>query len=88
MYEYLVGEYIKKLTINDILNYAKKNNYTISECDAIILLSYAKKYYKEFINGQPDNIIQEIKKKINPETYKLAYKLYIEMKMKYLNKLY
>jgi len=84
MYEYLIGEYIKKMTINDILDYAKKNNITISENDAIILHSYAKKYYKDFINGNPDNILKEIKSKINPETYKQAYKLYIENKMKYL----
>lgn len=84
MYEYLIGEYIKKMTITDILDYAKKNNYQISECDAVILLSYAKKYYKEFISGNPNAILKEIKSKINPETYKLAYKLYIEAKIKYL----
>ena len=86
MYDYIIGEYLKKMTIKDVLNYAKKNNITVSESDAVILLSYAKKYYKEFINGNPTNILKEIKSQINPETYKLAYKLYIEMKMKYLNK--
>ena len=84
MYEYVIGEYIKKMNEEDILNYAKKNNINISECDAIILLSYAKKYYKEFLNGNPDNILKEIKKKINEDTYKLAYKMYIEAKIKYL----
>lgn len=84
MYEYIISEYLKKLTIQDIFNYAKKNNLTISECDAVILLSYAKKYYKEFINGYPEEILKEIKDKIDKNTYKLAYKLYIETKMKYL----
>lgn len=86
MYEYLIGEYIKKLTIQDIFDYANKNNLSISESDAVILLSYAKRYYKEFISGDPYPIIKEIKQKISPETYKVAYKLYIDMKMKYLNK--
>ena len=84
MNEYIIGEYIKKLNLNDILDYAKKKNVTISECDAIILLSYAKKYYKEFINNNPTDILNEIKNKINPTTYKEVYKLYIENKMKYL----
>ena len=84
MYEFLISEYIKKLTIDDILNYAKKENIKISEYDAIILLSYAKKYYKEFINDNPTALLKEIKEKINPETYKIAYKMYIEAKMKYL----
>ena len=85
MNEYIIGEYIKKLNLNDILDYAKKKNVTISECDAIILLSYAKKYYKEFINNNPTDILNEIKNKINPNKYKEVYKLYIENKMKYLS---
>ena len=74
------------MTLDDIFSYAKKNNLEISECDAIILLSYAKRYYKEFINSNPTLLLKEIKEKIKPETYKIAYKLYIEAKMKYLNK--
>lgn len=84
MYEYIVGEYLKKLSVNDIMDYAKKNNYDISECDAIILHSYAKRYYKEFLSGNPDYLLKEIKAKISPETFKIAYKMYIEAKMKYL----
>ena len=86
MSEYIIGEYIKKLNVSDILDYAKTKNITISECDAIILLSYAKKYYKEFINGNDNDILKEIRNKININTYKEVYKLYIENKMKYLNK--
>ena len=84
MYEYLIGEYIKKMNVDDILLYAKNNNLKLSYSDAIILHSYAKKYYKDFISGNPTNILKEIKEKIDPETYKQAYKLYIENKMKYL----
>ncbi len=84
MHAYLIGEYLKKITINDIIDYCQKENITISKTDAIILLSYAKKYYKDFINGDPTEILKEIKTKINPETYKAAYKLYIENKIKYL----
>ncbi len=86
MYDYLIGEYIKGLTVDDILNYAKKKNYTINRNDAIILHSYAKKYYKTFLNGDPSDILKEIKSKIHPDTYKEAYKLYIEYKIKYLNR--
>ena len=85
MYEYFVGEYLRKMKVDDILNYAKKNNLVISESDAIILLSYAKRYYKDLMNGNPEPILKEIKIKINPDTYKVAYKMYIEAKMKYLN---
>ena len=84
MHEYIIGEYIKKISINDILDYIKKNKLNNNENEAIILHSYAKKYYKDFINGNPTFILKEIKEKISNEAYKDAYKLYIENKMKYL----
>ena len=84
MQEYLIGEYIKKMTVKDIIQYAKKNNVLIDECDATILLIYAKKYYKEFISGNPTEIIRELKNKLSVNTFKEAYKMYIEAKMKYL----
>ena len=85
MQEYLIREYLKKINVDDIIDYAKKNNYNITYSDATILLSYAKKYYHEFISGDPTSILKEIKSKINPDTYKIAYKMYIEAKLKYLN---
>ncbi len=84
MQEYLIGEYIKKMTVKDIIQYAQKNNVLIDECDATILLIYAKKYYKEFISGNPTEIIRELKNKLSVNTFKEAYKMYIEAKMKYL----
>ncbi len=86
MYDYLIMDYISKMNVEDILNYAKKKNIPLSENDAIILHSYAKKYYKIFLYQDPTNILKEIKDKINPLTYKELYKLYIEYKIKYLNK--
>ena len=85
MYEYLIKEYLKKITIDDILNYAQKHHLTLSQTDASILLIYAQKYYETLINGDPTSIFKELKKKINPQTYKEVYKLYIEYKLKYLS---
>lgn len=84
MYDYLVGEYIKKLNINDIINFGLKNNVVISQNDANTLLIYAKKYYKTFMYGDPTDLIKELKKKLEPNTYKEAYRLYIVNKNKYI----
>jgi len=83
--EYLIKEYIKKLEVDDIKKFALKNNINISDTDAIILYTYAKKYYQEFINGNPTKIINELKEKLEPSTFKMAYKLYLEYKIKYLS---
>lgn len=84
MYDFLVGEYIKKLTINDIVNYGLKNNVVIKEQDANTLLIYAKKHYKTFMYGDPTSLIKELKSKLEPNTYKEAYRLYLINKSKYL----
>jgi len=81
---YLISEYIKKLTIDDIKNYAKKKRINIEETDLIILYTYAKKYYQDFLNGNDEKLIKELKQKLSPNVFKEAYKLYLEYKIKYL----
>ena len=82
--EYLIKEYLKKLSINDILNYAKKNNIEVTQEEASIILLYAKENVDVLLNGDPTNIFKELKQKIKPNTYKEVYRLYIEYKLKYL----
>ena len=84
MQEYLIKEYIKKMSVDDIINFAKKKGLDLPYSDALILYSYAKKYYQEFINDNPTSIIKELKEKLSPNTFKEAYKIYLEAKIKYL----
>ena len=82
--EYLIKEYIKKMTIDDIKNFAIKKNINISDSDSLILYTYAKNHYEDFLNGKDDILIKELKEKLSPNTFKEAYKLYLEYKIKYL----
>lgn len=82
--EYLIKEYIKKLEVKDIKVFAKKKNINITESDAIILYTYVKKHYQEIIDGNDKEIIKELKERLSPNTFKEAYKLYLEYKIKYL----
>ena len=84
MQEYLIKEYIKKLTVDDVKNFASLKNINISDSEAIILYNYAKKYYLDILNGKDDFIIKELKEKLSSNTFKEAYKLYLEYKIKYL----
>ena len=70
--------------MDDIYNFANKKGINIPNSDALILYTYAKKYYQEFLNN-PEKIIKELKNKLSPNTFKEAYKLYLEYKIKYLN---
>ncbi len=83
--EYLIKEYIKKLTVDDIKLFAKKKNIDISDSDALILYTYIKNNYQDALSGNDDKLIKELKNKLNPDTFKAAYRLYIEYKIKYLS---
>ena len=85
MENYLIKEYLKKLEVEDIKKYAKKKNINITDTDAIILYSYAKKYYEDFLNGNDKELIKELKDKLSTNTFKEAYKIYLEYKIKYLS---
>ena len=82
--EYLIKEYIKNLTINDIKKFAIKKNINITDNDAIILFDYAKNYYQDILNGNDKDIINELKNKLSPNVFKETYKIYLEYKIKYL----
>lgn len=83
MYEIIIKDYVNKLTEEDIINYGKRKNINISNDDAKILYVYAKNYWREFYKGNPNDLIDEIKEKIDPETFNKLYKIYINLKSKY-----
>ncbi len=82
--EYLIKEYIKKLTLDDIKIFANKKGLSITDNEALIIYTYAKNNYEEFLNGNDDKLIKELKDKLSSNTFKEAYKLYLEYKIKYL----
>ena len=83
MYEIIIKDYINKLTEDDIINYGKRKNINISHDDAKILYLYAKNYWKTFYKGNPNDIIEELKEKIDSDTFNKLYKIYINLKAKY-----
>ena len=83
MYEIIIRDHIKKLNEEDIIKYGKRKNVDISSEDSKILLVYAKNYWKEFYKGNPTELINELKEKLEPKTFNTLYKIYIDLKQKY-----
>ena len=83
MYEIIIKDYINNLTEEDIIKNGKKKNINISNDDAKVLYLYAKNYWKEFYKGNPHDLIEEIKEKIDSDTFNKIYKIYINLKNKY-----
>ena len=84
MYEYLISEYVKNISTQDIINFGLTKNIEISLNDAKILLHYVVNNYKDLISDNNESIIKEIKRKIDPITFDKVYKIYLEYRNKYL----
>lgn len=80
--EFLIKQYINKLTIKDVIDLGKTKNIKISEIDAEILLNTAKKYWIEFYKGNPVKIINNLKDQLDTSTYNKLLKVYLEYKNK------
>ena len=71
------------MTTNDILNFAKKNNISISTSESIIIYNFIKRNYK-FILNVDDSSLKELKNSLREDLYNKIIELY----MYYKNKLF
>ncbi|MBQ9181667.1 MAG: DUF2624 family protein [Bacilli bacterium] len=85
MYKSIIKNYIKKLNVEDVLNFSLKNNINLSEVEANIILNYIKQDYETIIYGDPKNIFNELKTKLDKENYIKIINIYYEFKEKYKN---
>ncbi len=82
MYEKLIKNYVDKLTINDIFNFANYENIVISNNDANTILFYIKNYWQIIYKGDSTQIFIELKSKLQESTYKKVIELYNKYKNK------
>ena len=85
MYKSIIKNYIKKLNTQDILNFSLKNNINLNENEVNIILDYIKNDYETIMYGNPEHIFNELKLKLNKDTYDKLIILYNEFKEKYKN---
>lgn len=79
MNKILIANYIKRLTKQDIINFASNQNIYLSNEEIDTLYYYIKNKYKEFLNGNQEALLLEIKPQVSKETYAKIlefYKLY------------
>lgn len=76
MNKFLIERYINKLTKQDIITYINNQNIKIPLKDIDTIHYYIKNKYKSFLNGQDKELLEEIKYKVSPSTYKELKKIY------------
>lgn len=83
--KYIIKKYIEKITLQDIICFAEKNNIAMEKKEAIILQNYIKKNWEEIIYGDYTNTIQTLKNQIEKNTIEKIEKLFLMYKAKYKN---
>lgn len=75
---FFIERYIKKITKEDIYNYALSQEITLSSKELDILYHYLKNYYKEFLLNKESQpiILKEIQSQITPKTANKLEELY------------
>ena len=81
---FLISEYVKRLTKDDVNNFALKQGVSLTPEELDIIYNYVKKDYKTVIYGNPRVILDELKTKVKPFTYNKIENLYQQFKG-YLN---
>ncbi|MBE6149412.1 MAG: DUF2624 family protein [Firmicutes bacterium] len=85
MKEKLINEYINRLTINDINAFAIKNGVSLNEEELNIIYNHVKNNWRTIVFGNPREILNDLKNKINPFSYQKIESLYVYFKNKYNN---
>ena len=85
MKERLINEYVNRMTIEDVKNFAVKNGVTLSEEELNIIYNHAKNNWRTICFGNPREILDDLKCKINPFSYQKIESLYVYFRNKYSN---
>ena len=83
MKELIIKQYIDKLTKKDIYDYGIKNDIILDTNSLNIIYDYIKKDWQIILFGDITPIVNNLKSKINNDTFSKIEKLYLKTKEKY-----
>lgn len=78
----LIKNYVEKMTKEDCLNFALKNNIVLNEKELDFVYKFIKKNYNEILTN-PDIDFARFKSNFTEENYLKIDKLITELKQKY-----
>ena len=81
MYELLIKEYLKRLSLKDINDFAHKNGIILKDNEDKKIYDFIMNNWQSVYNGDI-NIFNKLKENVSEETYKCAIDLYNEFKDK------
>lgn len=84
MYLNLIKNYVNTINKDDIINFAKKENFILNNEELDIIYTAIKNRCEEIYNNGI-NVINEYKDKLNINTYDKLVELHDRYKNKYIN---
>ena len=85
MQEFLIKNYISRLTLKDIDEFAKKHGIELNDQELKLIEQHIRKDWRTIIYGNPRPILNNLKNKLKNNEYQKIENLYIEFKNKYKN---
>ena len=82
MYEVLIKEYLKRLSLKDINDFASKNGIVLPNGEDKKIYNIIMKYWKDVYQGNTNQAFNELKQTVSSNTYNVAMSLYNEYKDK------
>lgn len=83
MIEKLIIQYIDRMTIGDIDDFAKKHGIVLANDELDLVYRHIKNDWRTIVYGNPKPILEELKNKVDNLTYQKIENLYVEFKNKY-----
>ena len=82
MYEAFIREYLKRLSLKDINDFADKNNMHLKQNEDKIIYDFIMKNWKEAYKGDAIKALNSLKKDVSEDTFNNIMTLYEQFKNK------
>lgn len=84
MKERLLREYVERMNLEDVKNFALKNGINLNDDELKLIYDKIVNNWKTIAFGNPRGILDELKSKLNNESYQKIENLYVYFKNRYL----
>ena len=84
MKERLISEYVNRMTLEDVNNFALKNGINLKDNEINLIYDHIKNNWHTIVFGNPRGILDDLKEKLDSTSYQKVESLYIYFKNRYL----
>lgn len=85
MKERLISEYVNRMTLDDVNKFALQNGINLKDDELKLVYTYIKNDWRTICFGNPRGILDDLKSKIDINSYSKIESLYMFFKNRYSN---